>query len=78
MATTKSNYFINPIQDFLYLDALYYAEKSEDERINIPGTVSEFNWTYKLPVLIEDLAKNKDLIQKIKEIVSIHKKGSEV
>jgi len=31
-----------------------------------------------LPVLIEDLAKNKDLIQKIKEIVSIHKKGSEV
>ncbi|HOF12278.1 MAG TPA: 4-alpha-glucanotransferase [Treponemataceae bacterium] len=78
MATTKSNYFINPIQDFLYLDALYYAEKSEDERINIPGTVSEFNWTYKLPVLIEDLAKNKDLIQKIKEIVSIHKKSSEV
>lgn len=75
MADTNSNYFINPIQDFLHLDPQYYDENCDDERINIPGTVNTFNWTYKLPVFIEELEKNTDLIKKIKNIVAIHTKN---
>lgn len=75
MADTNSNYFINPIQDFLHLDPQYYDENCDDERINIPGTVNTFNWTYKLPVFIEELEKNNDLIKKIKNIVAIHTKN---
>ena len=75
MAKAKSRYFINPIQDFLHLDPQYYDENCDDERINIPGTVNTFNWTYKLPVFIEELEKNNDLIKKIKNIVAIHTKN---
>ena len=45
-------------------------ENVTDERINIPGTVTEFNWTYRLPVEIESLQKNKKLIAQISDIIT--------
>lgn len=71
-ALTNSAWFINPLQDYLYLDQKYYLANAQDERINIPGSVNEFNWTYRIPAEIEELNSNKNLIEKIKTIVNIH------
>ena len=68
VATSNSMYVINPIQDFLGLAEKYYAEDMEKERVNVPGSVNAFNWTYRLPVNVEDLLKDKELISAIKEI----------
>ena len=67
-AVSKANsmWFIPPLQDILYLSKKYYAEDSKEERINIPGTVTQFNWTYRMPVSIEELSKNKEIISNIK------------
>ena len=70
-ASCQSRWFINPLQDYLFLDGMYYHEKADSERINIPGTVSDFNWTYRIPARIEELLKNKPLIEKIKEVASV-------
>jgi 4-alpha-glucanotransferase len=59
-------WFIPPLQDILHLSQKYYAEDSKEERINIPGTVTQFNWTYRMPVCIEELSKNKEIISNIK------------
>ena len=67
-ATSKSQWFIPPLQDFLYMDKKLWLEKASDERINIPGTVTQFNWTYRLPCTVEELCSNNDLIEKIKRI----------
>ena len=67
-ATSASQWFIPPLQDFLYMDKSIWLEKSSDERINIPGTVTKFNWTYRMPCAMEELAKDNGLIQTIKEI----------
>lgn len=67
-AESASIWYIPPLQDFLYMNKKYWLEKAEDERINVPGTVTKFNWTYRLPVSIEELCKDKVLISKIKEI----------
>lgn len=67
-AKTSSLWFVPPLQDLLYLEDEYYLKNPKDERINIPGTVNEFNWTYRIPVSIEKLCKNKNLISKIKAI----------
>ena len=40
----------------------------DNERVNVPGSVNAFNWTYRLPVNVEDLLKDKELIAAIKEI----------
>lgn len=67
-ATSNSLWDICPLQDYLYLSKKYWLEDASDERINIPGTVTSFNWTYRLPASIEELIEDKDLINKIKNI----------
>jgi 4-alpha-glucanotransferase len=67
-ATSASQWFSPPLQDFLYMEKSLWLEKASDERINIPGTVTEFNWTYRLPCSLEELCENNKLIEKIKRI----------
>jgi len=67
-ATSASMWNISPLQDYLYMNKDYWLEKASDERINIPGTVTAFNWTYRLPASVETLAKDKNLINEIKII----------
>ena len=67
-ASSASQWFIPPLQDFLYMDKSLWLDKASDERINVPGTVTEFNWTYRLPCTLEELGKNTDLIEKIKKV----------
>lgn len=71
-AETASCWFIPPLQDLLYLDRSCWLEKPEDERINLPGTVSEFNWTYRMPVTVDELLSKKELIAGIKSVVEKH------
>ena len=67
-AKSASIWYIPPLQDFLYMKKDYWLEKATDERINVPGTVTAFNWTYRIPCTIEDLQKDKELTEKIKAI----------
>ncbi|MBQ3686783.1 MAG: 4-alpha-glucanotransferase, partial [Treponema sp.] len=71
---TQSAWFVNPLQDYLFLNQKYYKEQQDDERINVPGSVNSFNWTYRIPVSIADLLKDKTLIEAISAIASIHDK----
>ena len=73
LASAKSCFCIHPFQDFLYLSSEYYDKNPDDERINIPGSVSEFNWTYRIPRTIESLKKDTELIAAIKKITALHK-----
>lgn len=74
-ACTKANsmWLIVPIQDFLYMEKRYWLDNAADERINIPGSVSQFNWTYRLPLDIEELTKDDNLTEKIKALSKARK-----
>lgn len=76
VATSNSLWCIHPLQDFLSVSKKYWLEDSDAERINIPGTVSQFNWTYRLPVTIEEINKDTELAEKIKSIASMHIGGN--
>lgn len=67
-AQSASQWYINPLQDYLYMNKKYWLPTAEEERINIPGTVTKFNWTWRIPVSIEELQADNELIEKIKEI----------
>jgi 4-alpha-glucanotransferase len=54
-----------PIQDLLALDAALHGSP-EKERINVPGTVSEKNWSYRIPLFLEDLIKREGLNQQVR------------
>lgn len=74
IAQTSGRFCVHPVQDFLALSSAYYAEDPAAERVNIPGSVTEFNWTYRLPVPVETLSADKALTAAIADIVAVHKK----
>ncbi|MEM6645894.1 MAG: 4-alpha-glucanotransferase [Bacteroidota bacterium] len=43
------------LQDWLALDASLCLLSPDDERVNVPGTTNDFNWTYRMPVTLEHI-----------------------
>jgi len=71
IATARSRFRVFQIQDLLHLSNKWYAADPASERVNVPGTSNDFNWTYRLPSTIEEIAKDKDLIREVKELSRI-------
>jgi 4-alpha-glucanotransferase len=58
---------INTLIDWLYLADVFSADPYQ-YRINTPGTISDKNWSLRIPIFLEDLLKlkiNKDIRQMI-------------
>lgn len=71
IASAASRFRIFQIQDLLHLSTRWYSADPASERINIPGTMNDFNWTYRLPATIEELMKQEDLIRAVAELAAI-------
>jgi 4-alpha-glucanotransferase len=71
IAAAASRFRIFQIQDLLHLSNNWYAKDPASERINIPGTCTDFNWTYRLPATISELMKDEDLIRAVSELALI-------
>ena len=72
IAHSASLWCVHPLQDYLAMERNYWLSNPDNERVNIPGSVSEFNWTYRMPVSITELSANQTLIKKIKNIAELH------
>ncbi|MDR1466008.1 MAG: 4-alpha-glucanotransferase [Treponema sp.] len=70
-ASATSVFRVFQIQDILHLSQRYYAPDPKSERINVPGSVTEFNWTYRLPVSITEIAKDRELIHAVRELAEV-------
>jgi 4-alpha-glucanotransferase len=71
IATAASRFRVFQIQDILHLSNRWYAEDPASERINIPGTANDFNWTYRLPAAMSELMEDEDLIRAVSELAAI-------
>ncbi|MCR5724647.1 MAG: 4-alpha-glucanotransferase [Treponema sp.] len=71
-ASTRSIWFVPPLQDWLYLDKRYWYDDAADERVNVPGTVSGHNWSYRMKESVEALTADTALTAKIKAIAALH------
>jgi 4-alpha-glucanotransferase len=70
-AQARSRFRVFQIQDLLHLSNNWYSENPLDERVNVPGTANDFNWTYRLPAPIQEIAKDKELILAVRELSRI-------
>jgi len=70
-ATARSRFRVFQVQDILHLSNRWYSQDPSQERVNIPGTSNEFNWTYRLPAQIEEIAKDRELIMAVRELSKI-------
>jgi 4-alpha-glucanotransferase len=71
IASAASRFRVFQIQDLLHLSNRWYAADAAAERINVPGTANAFNWTYRLPATISELAKDEDLIRVVSELSAV-------
>jgi 4-alpha-glucanotransferase len=58
---TSSALCVLQYQDLLALAPERDPGSPEDERVNVPGTMSEFNWGYRMPQPISQLVANREL-----------------
>ncbi|MDR3304400.1 MAG: 4-alpha-glucanotransferase [Treponema sp.] len=71
LAASASRFRVFQVQDLLHLSPRWYADDPASERINVPGSCNEFNWTYRLPATIEELAKDADFTRSVEELSHI-------
>lgn len=55
----KSVFTILSIRDWLDLNGDWHSRDPLDDRINLPGTVSEHNWSWRMPLCLEDMLDAK-------------------
>lgn len=68
---TPSLFHGNLLQEYLALFPELIWPNPEDERINVPGTVSNKNWSYRFKPSVEAIVSHQGLFSKVKNIVSI-------
>ncbi len=56
-------------QDLLALSPDYRVKDPSDERINIPGSVTDRNWTYRLPFTLEELESDSGFTKKVQSLL---------
>jgi 4-alpha-glucanotransferase len=70
-ASACSRFRVFQIQDLLHLSSKWYSQDPASERINVPGTCNDFNWTYRLPASIDEIGKDNDLVNAVAELGKI-------
>ncbi len=71
---TSSMVAAYPIQDLLALKSDCVSCNPEVERVNIPGTVQERNWTWRMKLSLEELLEHSELNEELKTLCSIREK----
>jgi len=66
---TPSLFHVNLLQDYLSLFPELVWENPKDEQINIPGTTSPFNWTYRFRVSVEEMVSHEGLRSAMQSII---------
>jgi 4-alpha-glucanotransferase len=66
---TPSLFHINLLQEYLALFPELVWPSTDDERINVPGTLNAFNWTYRFRPSVEEIVAHAGLNKAMDEII---------
>lgn len=72
--TANSLFCILPIQDYFALSASLSKCDPESERVNVPGTVGNANWCYRMPCSVDELMDFASLSSDIRKLVDVRKR----
>lgn len=67
---TTSLFHINLLQEYLAIIPELVHENPEEERINVPGTISDKNWSYRFRPSVEEIVNNTELARLICDLKS--------
>ncbi|MDP1835999.1 MAG: 4-alpha-glucanotransferase [Chlamydiales bacterium] len=67
-----SLFHVNLLQEYLALFPELVNPDPNEERVNVPGTISDQNWTYRFKPSVEEIIAHQALASKVKALVSTH------
>jgi len=67
---TSSKIAMFQFQDLLSINEELPRKNLESERINVPGTISDKNWSYRMDFTIEKLIRNKSFNNELENLIS--------
>jgi 4-alpha-glucanotransferase len=71
IASAASRFRVFQFQDLLHLSPRWYAGDPASERINVPGTFNDFNWTWRFPASIGEIGRDEDLVKAVGELSAV-------
>lgn len=66
---SASLFHINLLNEYLAIFPDMIWPNPEDERINVPGTIDEKNWSYRFRPSVEEIVKSRSLTEVMREII---------
>jgi len=67
--TAPSLFTVNPLGEYLALFPELVWDRPADERINVPGTVSRRNWSYRIRPTLEELLGHEPLQEAVRGLI---------
>lgn len=65
LSRSASHIFMAQLQDYTDLSPAYRSLNPATDRVNVPGTLQASNWTWRMPVTVETLRSDKQLLESI-------------
>lgn len=75
LAPVQSAILLFQIQDLFDLDSDLRRQSASADRVNVPGTVAESNWSYRWPVPVEELSSATELNRRVDLIIDARTAG---
>ena len=67
----SSRIVVFQLQDWLALAPETLHEDPAQERVNVPGTYNDFNWTWRMPLTLEDLSGHSTLNAEVSALTAL-------
>jgi len=68
---SPSRIVVFALQDLLALSPEVIHDDPDLERVNIPGSYNDFNWTWRMPLTLEELQLNSTLNAEVSALTTI-------
>ena len=69
-ARSASRILVLQIQDLLVFEPRLLHPDVAQERVNVPGSYNDFNWTYRLPILLEEFVRIESIGREVETITA--------
>ncbi len=68
LAAAASRLFVLQAQDLLDLSPAWRSADPSEDRVNVPGAVDDFNWTWRMRPSVEDLVADADWLRMVRTV----------
>lgn len=74
LAGARSRLYVLQLQDLLDIGEAYRSPDPERDRVNVPGAVADFNWTWRMGPAIEALSADAAWIDRVRGVAEARRR----